>query len=258
MSQLVKLLLNWIWKKPFGHGLTSTVKERKRFPLRSVKNFATNFQVSELSKSMVLLWKQRLTVHTVFVAFEAKSHHVIALTEWLSEFNNRIRAHNELCRFRYYSILALSLFRNIVGCSTFVEDSFEWPRMLLGTSTWSHQKSSICHVLSKLSSRLTPSTGHRMNWLWKKSTPGVRFFFIISSNGIKRSCLRIYRELVCKEFSLQFSRICMSPSKRDRVFSLPCGYLKTLSRIISPSGSELSLSRNPRFPVSSVLQWVLL
>ena len=27
------------------------------------------------------------------------------------------------------------LFRNIVGCSAFVEDNFEWPRMLLGTST---------------------------------------------------------------------------------------------------------------------------
>ena len=124
-------------------------------------------------------------------------------SDWVSAGNNRIRAHNELCRFRYYSILALSLFRNIVGCSTFVEDSFEWPRMLLEISTWSHQKSSICHVLSKLSSRLTPSTGHRMNWLWKKSTSGVRFFLIISSNGIKRSCLCIYRELVSKEFSLQ-------------------------------------------------------
>ena len=34
-------------------------------------------------------------------------------------------------------------FRNIVGCSTFVEDSFEWPRMLLGISTWSQEKFSI-------------------------------------------------------------------------------------------------------------------
>ena len=48
---------------------------------------------------------------------------------------------------------------NIVSCSTFVVDSFEWPQMLIGISTWSHKKSLICHVLSKLPSRLMPSTG---------------------------------------------------------------------------------------------------
>ena len=47
---------------------------------------------------------------------------------------------------------------NIVG-STFVEDSFEWPRLLVGISTWSHKKSSICHVLLKLPSCLMLSTG---------------------------------------------------------------------------------------------------
>ena len=35
---------------------------------------------------------------------------------------------------RYSPILALFLFRNIVHCSTFVEDSLEWPPVLLGIS----------------------------------------------------------------------------------------------------------------------------
>ena len=35
------------------------------------------------------------------------------------------------------------------------------------------------------------------------------------------------------------------------MFSLPCGDLKTLSRVISPLGSKLSLSRRPRFPSGS-------
>ena len=105
------------------------------------------------------------------------------------------------------------LFRNIVGCSTFVEDSLECPRMLLRISTLLHEKSSICHVLSNLPSHLTPST---RRWV---------FFFhnflnhLISGVRIKRSCLCSYGELVSKEFSFQFSRKCMTPSKRDRVFS---------------------------------------
>ena len=36
---------------------------------------------------------------------------------------------------------------------------------------------------------------------------------------IKRSCLSIYRELVDEEFSFQFSRDCMTPSRLDRVFN---------------------------------------
>ena len=45
-----------------------------------------------------------------------------------------------------------------------------------------------------------------------------------------------------KEFIFTFSRNCMTPSKRDRVFSaaehlsLPCGDFKTLSRVIPRSG----------------------
>ena len=45
-----------------------------------------------------------------------------------------------------FTDLSPFLSRNIVGCSTFVEDSFEWPRMLLGINTWSHEKFSIYHV----------------------------------------------------------------------------------------------------------------
>ena len=51
----------------------------------------------------------------------------------------------------------------------------------------------------------------------------VSSFFIIRLNPlgvrIKRTCLRIYGELVSKEFSFKFSRKCTTPSKRDRVFS---------------------------------------
>ena len=42
-----------------------------------------------------------------------------------------------------------------------------------------------------------------------------------------------------------------TPWKRGRVLSLPCGGLETLSRVISPSGRESSLSRKPRFPSGS-------
>ena len=49
------------------------------------------------------------------------------------------------------------------------------------------------------------------------------FFYIISLNNlgvrIKRTCLRMYGELVSKEFSFQFTRKCMTSSKRDQVFS---------------------------------------
>ena len=49
------------------------------------------------------------------------------------------------------------------------------------------------------------------------------FFYIISLTTlgvrIKRTCLRIYGELVSKESSFQFTRKCMTSSKRDRVFS---------------------------------------
>ena len=66
---------------------------------------------------------------------------------------------------------------------------------------------------------------------WRVSSLFKRYLGV----RIKRSCLRIYRELVSKKFSLQFSRKCVTPSERNRVFSLPCGDLKTLSRVISPS-----------------------
>ena len=82
---------------------------------------------------------------------------------------------------------------------------------------------------------------------WRVSSLFKRYLGV----RIKRSCLRIYRELVSEKFSLQFSRKCVTPSERNRVFSLPCGDLKTLSRVISPSCSELSLSRKPRFPSGS-------
>ena len=52
---------------------------------------------------------------------------------------------------------------------------------------------------------------------WKVSS-----FDIMSLNHlgvtIKRSCLRIYGDLVIKKFSFQFSRKCMTPSKCDQVF----------------------------------------
>ena len=53
---------------------------------------------------------------------------------------------------------------------------------------------------------------------------------------IKRSYLLIYGELVSREVSFQFSRECLTPSKRDRVFSAAehlCGDLKTSSRVKS-------------------------
>ena len=53
---------------------------------------------------------------------------------------------------------------------------------------------------------------------------------------IKRSYLLIYGELVSREVSFQFSRECLTPSKRDRVFSAVehlCGDLKTFSRVKS-------------------------
>ena len=98
-------------------------------------------------------------------------------SEWLSECDNRIQAAAHHQRGHFWSrcspIIVLFLFHNIVSCSMFVEDSFEWPRMLLRISMWSHKNSLICHshVLSKLSRRLTMSTG---GWV---------LFFIMSSNG---------------------------------------------------------------------------
>ena len=90
-------------------------------------------------------------------------------------------------------------------------------------------------MLSKLLSRLTLSSGFKRHLR-------VR---------IKRSCLCIYIKIVSKEFSLQFSRKCMTPSKRSGVLSLSCGGLETSSRVISPSGSESSLPRKLRFPSGS-------
>ena len=142
-------------------------------------------------------------------------------SEWLSECNSRIRAHNELCRFRSDIPRFFFLFRNI--------DGSEWPQMLLGISTWSNEKFSICHLL-------WPQV------VWRRRLEGEFFFHNkfkrLWGVRIKGSCLLIYRELVSKQFSSQFSRKCITLSKRDRVFSLPCGDLKTLSRVISPLGSE--------------------
>ena len=130
----------------------------------------------------------------------------------MSECNNRIQAHNELTADfdPIFPDLCPFLFRSIVGCSTFVEDSFEWPWMLLGISAWSHEnlRFSMC------------SQSCQVIWCidWKTSS-----FFIMSVNHlsirIKRSCLRIYGELVSKEFSFQCFRKCMSPSKCNWVFT---------------------------------------
>ena len=64
--------------------------------------------------------------------------------------------------------------------------------------------------------------------------------FVISLNHlgerIKRSYFLIYGELVSREVSFQFSRECLTPSKRDRVFSAVehlCVDLKTFSRVKS-------------------------
>ena len=87
-------------------------------------------------------------------------------SKWASECNNRIRAHDELFRFR--SDIPLSRLHfpgNLVCFSTFVEDSFEWPWKLLGINTWSDENSSICHVLSGLPSRLTPFTAVARGWV---------------------------------------------------------------------------------------------
>ena len=55
---------------------------------------------------------------------------------------------------------------------------------------------------------------------WKASSFFFSFFFLTTLGvRIKRTCLRIYGELVSKEFSFQFTRKCMTSSKRDRVFS---------------------------------------
>ena len=138
------------------------------------------------------------------------SHYAILLSEWVSEWVSvtiESEATTDSDDFDPIFLNLSPLFRNIVGCSTFVEDSLECPRMLLRISTLLHEKSSICHVLSNLPSHLTPST---RRWV---------FFFhnflnhLISGVRIKRSCLCSYGELVSKEFSFQFSRKCMTPSR---------------------------------------------
>ena len=54
---------------------------------------------------------------------------------------------------------------------------------------------------------------------WKVSSLFMMSVLTHLGLRIKRSCLGIYGELVGKEFSFQFSRNCMTTSKRDRVFS---------------------------------------
>ena len=63
--------------------------------------------------------------------------------------------------------------------------------------------------------------------------------------------------IVSKEFIFTFSRKCMTPSKRDRVFSaaehlsLPCGDFKTLSRVIPHSGMFKVVTRREPSRVAS-------
>ena len=106
------------------------------------------------------------------------------------ECNNRIRAHNELCRFRF----------DIPRTSSVVQ------RLLRIAS----------NGLECYSELARPNSFDAVDWK-------VSSFFIMSLSHlgirIKRSCLHIFGEIVSKEFIFQLSRKCMTPSKDDRVFS---------------------------------------
>ena len=153
------------------------------------------------------------------------SHYVITLSEWVSVIiESKPTTNSLLILIQYFLILAPVLLRSIVGCSTFVEDSFEWPQMLLGISTWSHEKSSIFHVLSKLPS-------HLMHW-WEGE-----FFFHNECKPFKcknqaqlsshlwRTCLQRIQFPV---FQKMYESIKVQLGVYCSWTSLPCGDLKPL------------------------------
>ena len=96
--------------------------------------------------------------------------------------------------------------------------------------------SSVFQRLSKIASNGLEcfselTRGHKRNFRFAVCSQVCRYrqwtvssSFIMRLNylgvRIKGSCLRIYEELVSREFSFQFSSKCLTPSKRDRVFSV--------------------------------------
>lgn len=99
--------------------------------------------------------------------------------------------------------LCIWISRNIIDCSVFVDDCFNASIyrlvVVLGMSTWSYEKSFICHMP-----------------LWQRLTGTGRWvlFLIMFLNlfrlRIKHSSLRVYGELIEKGSKFQFCRNCDS------------------------------------------------
>ena len=90
------------------------------------------------------------------------------------------------------------------------------------------------------------------------------FFFLIMSLThlglrIKRSCLRIYGELVSKEFSFQFSRNCMTPSlSKKRRFLLQWGannLFRESQNFLRGAKALIRESQNSLWGTNSKLLW---
>ena len=126
------------------------------------------------------------------------------LSRWKSE--SRAAAHDELCRFRS-DIPRISTFF-CFGTSSVVQ------RLSWISSNGLECYSELARDHTRILRALRAHSKSKVVWRCRLEGEFKRHFGV----RIKRSCLRIYRELVSQEFSLQFSRKCMIWSKNDPVF----------------------------------------